>query len=106
MLATQGFLGEGLVRVKDSGTVGRTIWECDFWSFSINCENKLLVPTILKLVEIVVMDLGIVDNKRAFWHFEPPQTEQVVDGAFPFYATCWKDFASILHKETKWVSFF
>jgi hypothetical protein len=41
-------------------------------------------------VEIVVMGLGIVDNKRAFLHFEPPQTEvaQVVDGAFLFYATC------------------
>jgi hypothetical protein len=37
-------------------------------------------------VEIVVMGLGIVDDKRAFLHFEPPQTEapQVDDGAFPF----------------------
>jgi hypothetical protein len=41
-------------------------------------------------------------------HFKPPQTEapQVVDRAFPFYGTCWKDFVSILHKETEWVSFF
>ncbi len=74
----------------------------------MNCENKLLAPWILKLVEIAVMGLDIVDDERAFLQFEPPQTEapQVVDGAFPFCATCWKDFASILHKETKWVSFF
>jgi hypothetical protein len=80
VLATQGFLGEGLVRVKDSGTVGR----------NMNCENKLLAPWILKLVEIAVMGLDIVDDERAFLQFEPPQTEapQVVDGAFPFCATC------------------
>jgi hypothetical protein len=44
----------------------------------------------MKLAEIAVMGLGIVDVKRAFLHFEPAQTEapQVVDGAFPFYAIC------------------
>jgi hypothetical protein len=56
----------------------------------MNCENKLLAPWILKLVEIAVMGLDIVDDERAFLQFEPPQTEapQVVDGAFPFCATC------------------
>lgn len=54
------------------------------------------------------MGLGIVDNKRAFLHFEPPQTEawQVVDGAFPFYATCWKIFHQYYTKKQNGYHFF
>jgi hypothetical protein len=49
------------------------------------------------------MGLGIVDDIRAFLHFEPPQTEapQVVDGAFPFYANLLKRFCINITQRNK-----